>query len=108
MRHEQRDFMSKKTTKIYLCRDKDCRKYSEAVKHIHKEVSEDIEIRSVRCQKICSPQVVGVRINDDLVWVKKVKNRKDVKAIKLWLEQGKCPNRLKSRRVKKRRNKLKK
>lgn len=98
--------MSKDTSTIYICRGKDCRKHLDTVKDIEKRLGGDIEICAVRCQKICSPLVVGVRTRDRLVWVKKVKSRKDVSALEQWVEDGRCPKRLKSRRVKKRQNKL--
>ena len=100
--------MSKHKTTIYICRGKDCRKHLETVNEIEKQMGKDTELYSVRCQKICSPQVVGIRTQTDLVWVKKIKSRKDVNALKQWVEEDACPKRLKSRRVKKRQNKLRK
>ena len=100
--------MSKHKTTIYICRGKDCQKNPDTITDIEARLADDAQLRSVRCQKICSPQVVGVLSKGELVWVKKVKSRKDVNALKKWIKAERCPNRLKSRRVKKRLNKLRK
>jgi hypothetical protein len=98
--------MSIYSTTIYICRGKDCQKNLATLTDIEERLDGNAELRSVRCQKICNPQVIGILKKGKLFWVKKIKSRKDVNALKKWIKSGRCPKRLKSRRVKKRMNKL--
>ena len=91
---------------LFICQGKACRKNEDRLVAVHDALEKIAPLESVKCQKICHAQVVGVRLGDKLRWVKKVRSKNHTKMLKRWLKTGRCPKKLKSLRVKKRNNKL--
>ena len=91
---------------FFICKGKSCRQNQERLVTICEALDSIAQTKSVRCQKICNGQVIGVRLGDKLRWIKKVRPKPHVKLIKRWIETGRCPKKLKPLRVKKRNNKL--
>ena len=98
--------MSNSANTVYVCAGKDCRKHKKTCRWLAESLPPGHTLEEVRCQKICSPSVIGLRHKDDLVWLKKMKSRKDVIAIVSALENNRLGSRLKGKVVKKRTNRL--
>ena len=89
---------------VYICTGSSCRKKKSAYKKLCAALKEqeDIELKEVRCQKICSGPVVGLRITGKWEWFSKVRRSRDYTAIIDSLTRGKITKKLAERREKKR------
>ncbi len=89
---------------VYICTGDSCRKKKSALKKLYGALREhdDIEFKEVRCQKICSGPVVGLRVTGKWEWFTKVRRARDYAAIIKSLSKGKITKKLSERREKKR------
>lgn len=93
-------------SQLLVCTGKDCRKHKKFMKLLANQTGNDLAFEEVRCQKICNPMVIGFMHEDSLYWARKLKTKKDAKALLSIIERGKMTPRLKSKLVKKRQNRL--
>jgi hypothetical protein len=67
-------------TSVFVCRR--CRGGRELIERL--EQREELSVRSVGCQKICSHAVVGVRRGGTITWFRKVDSKPLRKAVRRW------------------------
>ena len=94
-----------KKPRILVCNGSDCRKTKPSFKKIEGLLEDVGRPVAVRCQKICSGPVIGLKHKDQWTWFKKLKE-KDVLALIEVVEEARIPKRLRGKRVKKRSGKL--
>ena len=93
-------------TKVYICRGKDCRRRGAFLEQLRRSLPDDLELNNVRCQKICKGAVVGVNLGKRLIWFKRLKSKKDLRRIRVFIEEGKLPKGLKKKLSKKQTDRL--
>ena len=91
---------------VYVCTGSDCRKHKKAFKSLLGALSPRAEVCEVKCQKICSGPVVGVEINGQIEWFRKLKDQALHTQLFEFLRDGTISRSLKSQVVKARRGKL--
>lgn len=91
---------------VYVCTGSDCRKHKKAYQTLRNALVGEVEVCDVKCQKICSGPVVGVEINGQLEWVKKLKEKAVRNQLLQFLRDGTLSKSLKGQLVKARRGKL--
>ena len=91
-----------KLPKVLICRGKDCRKKKEANRRLRQDVSEVASVTDVKCQKICDGPVLGVKVDGDWEWFKKIKKRYDRKAVLVAIQEGRLTKGARRKRVKSR------
>lgn len=92
--------------RVWLCRSGDCRgaKGHDALREAL--VDAGVSVRAVNCQDICKGPVVGLKINRELRWYKRLRGRALRQALIKSVERGAPTTRLKAQEVRKRRGKL--
>ena len=91
---------------VYVCTGSDCRKRKKAFKSLLGALSQRVEVCEVKCQKICSGPVVGVEINGQIEWFRKMKDDAMHTPLFALLRDGSMSAALKKHVVKARRGKL--
>ena len=90
---------------VFVCVGSDCRK-AEAHGALRRELDE-LDVRTVDCQKICSGPVAGLQVDGRLEWFERVRGPKSRRALlRLARAGGPLPGRLRTRRVAKRAGRL--
>jgi hypothetical protein len=69
------------TTSVYVCRKCDGgRRLAERL-----DRDDDLSVRAVGCQKICSHHVVGVRAGGTVTWFRKIDSKQRRKALRRYI-----------------------
>ncbi len=90
----------------YVCQGSDCRERRTDRKKLRDALSDVAVEVPVKCQKICKGPVVGLTLDDEVVWFRSVRGKKQRKAVKALLRgEGLAPE-LARLRVRKRDGKL--
>ena len=89
---------------VYICTGDSCRKKKSALKKLYSALGKQdgIEFHEVRCQKVCSGPVVGIRVKGKWEWFTKIRKPRHYSAILKTLSRGRIAKRLIDRREKKR------
>ncbi len=69
------------TTPVFVCRR--CRGGRELAERLERR--DDLDVRAVGCQKICSGPVVGVRRDGTISWFRRVDSKQLRKALRSWI-----------------------
>jgi (2Fe-2S) ferredoxin len=91
---------------VLVCKGKNCRERTGARERLELELGEVAEVKRVRCQDICSGPVVGVTIDGQWEWFRRIRGSKSRRAVVKLLTEEKLGKRLRKRRVKQRSGKL--
>lgn len=91
---------------VYLCRGSGCKKRKAEEKRLRQGIGDTLEIKEVRCQKICKGAVAGVEIDGTMQWFRKLNPETDLVDLRKALRGGRVPKRLAEKQVKKRMGKL--
>ena len=91
---------------VLVCRGKNCVERKKARQRLEQALGEVAEVERVGCQKICSGPVVGVQIEGQLEWFRRIRGSKSRRAVVELLAEQKLDKRLRKRRAKKRSGKL--
>ncbi len=92
---------------VLVCQGKNCvNKRKGARERLEQELGEVAEVEQVRCQKICSGPVVGVLMDGQLEWFRRIRGSKSRRAVLKLLTEEKLGKRLRKRRAKKHSGKL--
>lgn len=85
---------------VFVCRG--CKGRATFVERFHRE--SDVEVKFVRCQKICHGPVVGAPVDGRIEWFERMSKPKRVKALAKIVNLGKrrVPDRLRKSRISKR------
>ena len=91
---------------VYVCKSSDCRKRKRVFQELKTELAEHVNVCEVKCQKICSGPVVGVEVDGELEWFKKLRDPSVRRDLIELLKNRTLSARLKAHIVKARRGKL--
>lgn len=95
-----------KRPSVYVCRGSSCRKRKELPKILKLLSDEDVSFRSVRCQKICKGPVVGLDIDGEVHWFKRLRDKKTRRGLVVWFRESRLKKAVRDHRVEKRKGKL--
>jgi (2Fe-2S) ferredoxin len=96
-----------KAPKLRVCEGKSCKKKKAARFEILETLADDVRVEKVRCQKICSGPVVGLKVSGTLEWFADMDSPKAVAALQALVRSGEMGKPLEKRRVPKRSGRLK-
>jgi len=92
--------------KLYVCNGKHCKKKRGGIEAVLGAADQKVERVDVRCQKICSGPVCGLKMDGRIEWFKEVDSPKSLTALQTLVESGKLKKPLRRRHVPKRSGEL--
>lgn len=93
--------------RLLVCSGKHCRKAFQRDDHLRDALQRlPVDVKWVRCQKVCRGPVVGLAVDGDWQWFERMDTRKAVHALAEFVAGGELGRRLDKRRSRKRTGKL--
>jgi (2Fe-2S) ferredoxin len=85
--------------KVLLCSGSHCRKALRRNDRLERALSQlPVSVERVGCQKVCKGPVVGLAVDGEWQWFRRVDSRKAVRALAELVEEGTIPKALRKRR----------